>query len=308
MTQIDMRDARAADWSHEIGEGEAMEEVGMRQMPHDLLAGYSLEMTAKDRDSLTEAHPTIPSGTQISVTFLPGEEVDARVAAAATVRQLGFEPMLHVSARRLGSQQELQHFLGRLSSEAGIDRAFIVAGDPNESLGPYEDALAVIKSGLLARYGVRTVGISGYPEGHPDISDAKLWIALLEKRKILVELGHDFEIITQFGFDSEPFLAWIKRVRDAGIAERIKVGVPGPASVKTLLRFAARCGVGASARVMAKYGVSITKLLNTAGPDRLLDEFRAGLDPAVHGDVRFHFYPFGGFERTADWVHKCRSD
>ena len=52
---------------------------------------------------------------------------------------------------------------------------------------------------------------------------------------------------------------------------------------------------------MAKYGLSITKLLGTAGPDRLIEGLAEGLQPA-HGDVRLHFYPFGGIERTVAWI------
>ena len=82
----------------------------------------------------------------------------------------------------------------------------------------------------------------------------------------------------------------------------VRVGVPGPANVKTLLRFAARCGVGASTKVMSKYGVSITRLLTTAGPDALIIDLARGLDPARHGEVLLHFYPFGGLVKTAEWI------
>jgi methylenetetrahydrofolate reductase (NADPH) len=64
------------------------------------------------------------------------------------------------------------------------------------------------------------------------------------------ERGHDFAVVTQFSFDAEPVLAWLEQVRKAGIHALVRVGVPGPASVKRLLAFAARCGVGASTKVM----------------------------------------------------------
>ncbi|WP_309083025.1 methylenetetrahydrofolate reductase [Chelativorans sp.] len=267
-----------------------------------LLKGYSIEITAKDGKGLEEAAPLLVPGTSVSVTFLPGEEVDARVAAAAKVRQLGFRPVSHVSARRLKSEAELKGFLSRLKNEAGIDSAFVVAGDPPQPEGPYEDALAIIRTGLLAEHGIRRVGISGYPEGHPDISEEKLWAAVKEKHRILGGLGHECEITTQFGFDAEPVFTWLERLREEGVDSNVRIGVAGPASVKTLLRFAARCGVGASAKVMSKYGLSITKLLNTAGPDPIIHDLAAGLDPKVHGSVTLHFYPFGGVKATAEWI------
>lgn len=267
-----------------------------------LLDRYSIEMTVKDLPALEDAAPTIPAGTKIPVTFLPNETFEARVATAARVRQLGFIPIPHISARRLTSHDELRSFLAGLQEKAQIDQAFVVAGDPPQPLGPFEDALAVIRTGLLSKYGVGRVGISGYPEGHPEIGNDKLWTSSIEKQLELDKRGHDFAIVTQFAFDAGPVLQWIEQLRTHNINALIRVGIPGPASVKTLLRFAARCGVGASTQVMKKYGVSVTKLLTTAGPDKLLAEFARRLNPAQHGDVLFHLYPFGGIGATAQWV------
>lgn len=83
----------------------------------------------------------------------------------------------------------------------------------------------------------------------------------------------------------------------------MRIGVPGPADAATLLRFAARCGVSASASVLAKYGLSAGKLLRAAGPDVFVDRLAAGLG-AEHGVVRLQFYPFGGIGRTIDWIER----
>jgi methylenetetrahydrofolate reductase (NADPH) len=272
-----------------------------------LLSNYSIEMTAKDVPHLEAAADIIPQGTKIPVTFLPGETFDMRIAAAKRVRELGFLPIPHISARRLQSQAELEGFLAGLQREVGTDHAFVVAGDPAEPMGPYEDALSIIRSGLLAKYGIRRIGISGYPEGHPDIGNEKLWQAKRDKQAAILERGHDFAVVTQFVFDAEPVLAWLEQVRQAGVQALVRVGVPGPASVKRLLAFASRCGVGASTKVMKKYGMSLAKLLSTAGPDKLIEEFAAGLDPARHGEVLLHFYPFGGLRVTAEWVRDFRA-
>jgi len=276
--------------------------------PAELLNDFSLEITAKDGDKFREAASLIPPGTQVSVTFLPGEEFDMRVATVKLVKQLGFVPMPHLSARRLQSQAQLENYLGRLSDEVGIDRVFVIAGDPPRPEGPYEDALAIIKSGLLANYGVKHVGISGYPEGHPDIPNPKLRQAMLDKHAALKELGLDYSIMTQFGFDANPVFTWLEHIRADGIVAPVRIGVPGPTSVKTLLRFAARCGVGASASVMKKYGFSITQLLTTAGPDRLVEEMAATYDPELHGKMLLHFYPFGGLTKAAQWVKEYRAN
>lgn len=266
-----------------------------------MLRNFSLEMTAKDTPALEEAARFIPQGTRIAIAFLPGETFEARLHAAVRCRALGFDPAPHLSARRIASETELRTFLERLSVEAGIRRLFVVAGDPPVPEGPYSDALSLIQSGLLSGLGLESVGVSGYPEGHPDIDETRLWRAMLDKRDALGELGISMTILTQFGFDADAIADWVEKVRARGIDALIRIGVPGPAGIKTLMRFAARCGVGTSAKVMTRYGLSITQLMGSAGPDKLIDTLTTRLGPE-HGPLSLHFYPFGGIAKTAEWV------
>jgi len=263
--------------------------------------GYSLEMTAKDIAALNDAAPLIPADTPLSVTFLPGEEHASRVAATVAVRQLGFEPMPHFSARRILSEDDFEGYLSDVVHHAEVTRCFIVAGDPSEPLGPYSDTMALIKTGAFERAGIKAVGIGGHPEGHPVMSEAECWAVLDAKIKEIESRGMASLIVTQFGFDPDAFLDWLLELRARGIDTPVRIGIPGPASIKSLLRFAARCGVGASTAVMKKYGVSITNLLGQAGPDKLVDAFANRLNDS-HGRVRLHFYPFGGLQKTVEWI------
>jgi methylenetetrahydrofolate reductase (NADPH) len=92
-------------------------------------------------------------------------------------------------------------------------------------------------------------------------------------------------IVTQFGFDADRLLNWLKELRERGLDQAVRIGVPCPAGIKTLIRYAAFCGVSASASVLSKYGVSLGKLLGSAGPDKYVDRLAAGLGPE-HGAVR----------------------
>lgn len=270
--------------------------------PHGITEGYSLEITAKDVESLREAASAIAPETPIAVTFLPGEEADARIAATKAVRALGFEPMPHFSARRIKSQEEFESYLAAVVNEAGVKRCFVIAGDPEQAEGPFEDSSALIATGAFERAGVQAIGIGGHPEGHPNMTEDQCWAVLQSKCADITARGMAPLIVTQFGFDTDRFLAWLKELRARGIEVPVRIGVPGPAGIKTLLRFAARCGVGASASVMAKYGISLTKLIGTAGPDKLVDRLATDFG-SEHGKVRLHFYPFGGLVRTVDWIN-----
>lgn len=269
---------------------------------HAIVKDFSLEMTGKDIPGLLEGAPSLPAGTKMNVTFLGNEDLEMRLAASKAVLEQGLVPVPHISARRIKSQEMLEEFLGALAAQNCIENVFAVGGDPAEPEGPYEDSLALIESGLFEKYGVREVSIGGYPEGHPEISDAKLWSALTDKSAALKKRGLDGVIITQFGFDVEPVLAFAKKVREAGIDFPIRVGVPGPAGIKRLLTFAARFGIASSAGIAKKYGFSITNLLGTAGPNKFIDELAKQHDPQVHGIIELHFYTFGGVAATSQWI------
>jgi methylenetetrahydrofolate reductase (NADPH) len=273
-----------------------------------LLEDFSLEMTGKDVPKLEEARATIPQGTRINVTFLGNEDLRMRLDAARAVKRLGFVPVPHISARRLGSRDDFERFLAGLHADGTSDNVFVVGGDPAQPEGPYADSLSLIDTGLLSEYGVRHVGITGYPEGHPAIDAAALWSALQDKHTALSAQPLEGGIITQFGFDAEPVLAWVEEVRRRGIGLPIRIGVPGPAGIKRLMAYASRFGVGTSASVVKKYGFSLTNLMGTAGPDRFLRDLAAAHDLARHGDLKIHFYTFGGLKATSEWATRFRKE
>lgn len=270
--------------------------------PKGMTDGYSLEITAKDIDALREAAPAMAPETPVAVTFLPGESLEARIEAARTVRALGFEPMPHFSARRLESGDDFEAYLAAVVREAGVTRCFIIAGDPPEAAGPYTDSMSLIRTGAFERAGIKAIGIGGHPEGHPNMTPDQCFDILIAKCAEIEARGMAPLIVTQFSFDAAPVLSWLAELRTRGINAPVRIGIPGPAGIKTLMRFAARCGVGASASVLTKYGISITKLIGTPGPDKLIDALGKGLG-SQHGKVRLHFYPFGGLARTVEWIN-----
>ncbi|SNT83591.1 methylenetetrahydrofolate reductase [Stenotrophomonas sp. CC120222-04] len=266
---------------------------------------FSLEVSTKAMPSLRAEADRIPRGTTISIPYLASEDDDARLAAARTVRALGFEPMPHLSARRIGSHAAFEGFMERAASEAGVEQCLVIAGDLATPAGPFADSASIIETGLLERFGIKVVGIGGHPEGHPVMSSDDRWQALERKCRAIESRGMAPLIITQFAFDADIVLAWLNILRARGINVPVLVGVPGPASITRLLRYAAMCGVGASASMLARYGVSIGRLLGTAGPEVFVDQLVSGLTTG-HGQVSPHFFPFGGIAPSLDWIERYR--
>ena len=273
-----------------------------------LLDDFSMEMTGKDVAKVENAASVIPRGTRINVTFLENEDLTMRVSAAAAVKRLGFTPVPHISARRLKSQEMLEEYLTALRDIGTSDNVLIVGGDPTVPMGPYEESLAVIESGLLEQYGVKHISIGGHPSGDPNIPPDVLMPAIEKKAAALANLNIPGTIITQVDFDVDRVLSWVAEVRDHGVELPIRVGVPGPASVKLLLGFAGRLGISTSTTIAKKYGLSVTNLLGKAGPENFIRDLKSGLDPARHGVVKLHFYTFGGFKTTAEWIANHSQD
>lgn len=270
-----------------------------------LLEDFSLEISGKDAEAVKLLSGLLPAGTRINITFLGNEGSAERVAAAAAVRDVGLVPVPHFSARRLGSVAEFRDGLSQMADVGATKEVFLVGGDPTEPQGPFPDALSLIRTGLLPEYGVEHVGIAGYPEGHPDINIATLWTAMHDKIAALAEQSLGGVMTTQFSFDSAAVVEWVATVRGEGVDLPLRIGVPGPTSVKRLVAYARRCGVKSTTGIAQKYGFSLGRLLGTAGPDRFVDDLASGIDPARHGDVRLHLYTFGGVDQTAQWVREA---
>ena len=272
-----------------------------------VLDDFSMEMTGKDVSRLEAAAGVIPPGTRIHVTFLENEDLGMRVGAAAAVKRLGFVPVPQISARRIRSQAMLEEFLAALREIDAAENVFSVGGDPAVPHGPYEDSLSLIESGVFQRYGVKHVSVAATRPTTPR-SRSTCSGGAREQVGRAVEAADPRRGLTQVEFDMDRVLDWLEEVRRRGVELPVRVGVPGPTSIKGLLGFASRLGVSTSATIAKKYGFSMTNLLGKAGPDKFIRELQDGLDPAKHGVVKLHFYTFGGFKSTAEWIANFRQE
>jgi methylenetetrahydrofolate reductase (NADPH) len=164
-----------------------------------------------------------------------------------------------------------------------------------------------MRTGAFQKAGIRRIGIAGHPEGNPDITkkhgEEALLNALTEKFSWLKAEGIEGFIATQFLFEAGPLALWAKSLRDAGINLPIHVGVPGPATIKTLVKYAAMCGVGNSARFIRKQALNITKLLTVSEPTEFVQQLAIlHFDKPELNISAPHLYPFGGFDKLFAWL------
>ena len=266
----------------------------------DLLRDVSIELSARERGGEQLCRGFLAPGTAVYINFAPNDSYHEVVQAAARLKRAGFHPVPHIAARYLTSLTQFDDFLVRAIG-AGVEQALIVAGDLERPAGPFHSSIELIETGLLARRGIRAVGVAGYPEGHPKIAAATLDAALDAKLRLLRRDGIAPYIVTQFCFEAAPIVDWVKRIRIIGVDAPVRVGLAGPASIATLAKFAVRCGIGNSLVKLVGGQTSIARLLVEAGPDKVM-RVLATTDLAGYGVAGLHVFTFGGLVRTGKWL------
>jgi len=275
--------------------------------PRRLLERASIEVTARDSVAVDTLPERFAPGTDVHVTFLPDDDLDQTAETCVRLRRAGFNPTPHLTARNFTDRVALDRQLGRLSDEAGVTRALVIAGDVPSPRGPYASSLELLKTGLIEKHGIRSVLLAGHPEAHPAVSANAMEKALQEK--LAYARAHDLvtEIVTQFAFEAPPILDWLVRLRARGIDAPVRFGLAGPAGAATLLKYGMRCGVGNSIRALRRRAGTIGKLMGDTTPDELLADLAAGLRSQELGPFAgIHIYTFGGMRKTSDWLAKAR--
>jgi methylenetetrahydrofolate reductase (NADPH) len=225
--------------------------------------------------------------------------------ALVALRAAGLEPVAHIAARRLASRAELDSFLERAAGEAALSKVLLLGGDEPRPRGPYACGADLLREGMFARYGVREVGVPGYPEGHPVIARAEIDRALQEKLALLAAQGLSAHIVTQFSFAPTRVLEYCTELARKFPELAVYVGLAGPTEAHTLLRFAQRCGVSASLRALRAQGMGAVRLfMNTDPREQLAAIARHCAGTASSNVIGAHLFTFGGVAKTAAWINR----
>ena len=264
---------------------------------------WSIEVTPNGATKIDSFADCLASGTTVNVTFLPGSDPMDTVAVAQRLHNDGMNPVPHLAARSLKDTDQLDALLSAFTQKAGVSEVLVIGGGVDSPVGQFASSIEVLNTGLIQKYGINNIGVAGHPEGSPDISDDEIVEALGLKNDLARRDGLNLYIETQFCFEADIVLAWEKSIRVAGNNLPIRVGIPGPATIKTLFRFAQVSGIGPSMRFIAKQAKNVAKLMTVQSPHILLDDLAQGMAADKDCMIKhFHFYPFGGFAKTAAYA------
>ncbi len=245
---------------------------------------------------------TVDPSVPLTVTTTSAKGIERTLDVAVHLRERGYDVAPHLAARLFRDDDHVAEVVSRLES-SGIERIFVIGGDPPEPEGAFFDALGLLESIARTGHRFREVGIGGYPEGPPNFSDDVATKSLVEKSV------HADRVITQMCFDPKVTTAWAGEMARAGAHLRYHAGMPGPVNREKLIRISASLGLGASARFLQKQkGLWRFLLPGAYSPTRLLKGLAAAQpegEPLVHG---IHLFTFNELAGAEQWRLKLRRD
>lgn len=276
------------------GAGLRLPGSGLRQIaPLLRRARYEVLPTASAEEAVLES---VPRDVVITVTASPTKGLEPTLALTERLSAEGFGVVPHLSARLVRDSGHLAEIVARLTA-IGVDDVFVPAGDADPPAGEFSSALDVLEH--LARLGspFARVGITGYPETHPKITDDITVQAMWDKRR------HATYIVSNLCFDAATLRQWIGRIRRRGVTLPLLLGLAGPVDRTRLVQMATKIGVADSARFAAGHSSALVRL-STPGayqPERLLDRLGSTLAAPESVVTGLHIFTFNQVRQSEQW-------
>jgi methylenetetrahydrofolate reductase (NADPH) len=255
-------------------------------------ARYEVLPTPSTEDKVLAA---VPLDVAVTVTASGAKGLEATLALAESLARHGYVTVPHLAARMISGRTELVEIRSRLA-DAGITRVFVPGGDV-DPVGDYPDAFSLLEDLSTLAQPFEQIGIAGYPETHPKITDDLTVQAMWDKRR------HATHVVSNLTFDAGAIKSWVERLRKRGVTMPLLLGMPGPIDRTKLLAMATKIGVGESTRFLAKHKSTFARLAAPGGftGQRFLEEcasIAARPESLIEG---LHIFTFNQIAETEAW-------
>ena len=268
----------------------------------NFLSNSSIETTPNVYAKYGQFADLISKDNNIYVTYLPDEDMNKVINTSKKLSDEGYQVIPHLPARTIENYKMLEEYIKKLSEECGCNKILVIGGGGKQK-GEIKSSIEVLKTDLLSKYKFKEVGLAGHPEGNPDVKQADLDDAIIQKNEFSKNADFKMYLATQFFFESASLEQWETHLNKLNNKLEIHAGIPGPATLKTLLSYATSCGIGNSIRFLSKQALNITKLATTKSPDKLIyDLANYKINNPNTKLKKIHFYAFGGIKKTSDWL------
>lgn len=285
-----------------IFDGYATERTQQNSAIHPLRLAASIEVAPGQIENKPETLKFIPPATRTYVVDLGTKSPKEWGRICRQLVDNGLEPVPHIAARRLRNDADLRDRLAAMTQEAGVRDVLVIAGEAERS-GSFASSMAVLETGLLDRCGIKRIAIAGHPEGSPVMARQIAESAAHWKQAFAKRTGADMRITTQFGFDAGMAVKWAIALQAAGVNLPVHLGIAGPASIASLLKYAAMCGVKASTQFIARKGATVTSLVSAHSPEQYVQPVEEHVASVPASLIKqFHVFPFGGIQRASAWL------
>jgi methylenetetrahydrofolate reductase (NADPH) len=268
--------------------------VTRNQTVHRLLthARYEVLPTPSTEEKVLAS---VPLDVPVTVTASGAKGLEATLSLAESLAGQGYVTVPHLAARMISGRTELGEIRARLAA-AGITRVFVPGGDV-DPVGDYPDAFSLLEDLNSLPQPFEQIGITGYPETHPKITDDLTVQAMWDKRR------HATHVVSNLTFDAGAIKSWVSRMRGRGVTMPLLLGMPGPIDRAKLLTMATKIGVGESTRFLAKHKGTFARLAAPGGftGQRFLEEC-AGVAARPESLIEgLHIFTFNQIAQTEEW-------
>jgi len=256
-------------------------------------ARYEVLPTGSVEDKVLEH---VPLDRTVTVTASPAKGLESTLALTERLARQGYTAVPHLAARMVSGRAELSEIADRMVA-AGVRTVFVPGGDQDPPAGDYGSALDLLEDLTAIGSPFPEVGITGYPESHPTISDDLTVQSMWDKRR------HATHVVSNLSFDPDTIKGWVDRMRARGITMPILIGVPGPIDRAKLLAMATRIGVGDSTRFLVKHKGTLARLAAPGGftGEKFLERCAPVLARPEALVTGIHVYTFNQIAETEAW-------
>jgi methylenetetrahydrofolate reductase (NADPH) len=268
----------------------------------NLIVNCSIETTPNIYTKYGKFSDLVNKESNIYVTYLPDEDMNKVIDTAKKLTLEGYNVIPHLPARTIVNNAELEKYIKSLSEESGCSKILVIGGGGNQK-GNITSSIEILETDLLSKYNFEEVGLAGHPEGNPDVKQLDLDNAIIQKNQFSKKADFKMYLATQFFFEAKSLEEWELHLETLNNKLEIHAGIPGPATLKTLLSYATSCGIGNSIKFLSKQALNITKLATTRSPDKLIYDLACyQIENPDTKLKKIHFYAFGGIKKTSDWL------
>jgi len=199
----------------------------------------------------------------VSITWgANGSTLSRTLAIASHAQRFAcVDVLLHLSCTGLTREQIVQ--ILNMAKSSGVRNILALRGDPpppkrawkegDVSGGECDRAIDLVKLIRKLHGDYFGIGVAGHPEGHPSSAKCNDGSTSLEMQhlKDKIDAGADF-IITQFFYDVDVFLEYVKRCRRIGITCPVIPGIMPIQSYSNLLKMTSFCNISVPPSVLER--------------------------------------------------------